>query len=768
MSVSRYNIYNNFRKYILNKDNRSMDEICKNYNNEFKLQTQQLFLKDYMIKYPNWKNLLIYAKIGSGKTCTSITMAEQYLNMYPNNKILVILPARLRTNFIDELMSDCTMNKYINKEHLLKYQSSSTPNKEKNEIMNKFMITISAKYTILSFEKFKMLLLKNKRNLSEYINIITKNTLVIVDEVHNLLSENYERSSLNSIIRTGRIENRIKKGSSTILFILLNKFANQNTKFLFLTATPIFNHIKQLRELVIVMNPEIVVPLKSTLLELIELLRGKVSYFPGTSLNAYPKTKYLYHNVKLSKTQDDVIFNIQQNIKEHEEDSKDALLSKQRQASLACLPKNKKIDINNIDKVVDNMHEYCPKIEKLLEYIDLSGKHLIFSNFIQAGLNIIEKALIKKGWISIYTANEKNIKSDKIYAKWDGSTNDSNKQLIKRIVNNKNNIDGNKIKIILGSPSIKEGISFKHVQHMHILDPVWNSSAKNQIEGRVNRFCSHVDIDNLMKDIKRKVVFHIYKLLPREDGKVEKTSDQIIYDEIIPNKELDVALGEKALKKVSIDHYLFKKVYNKQTIANSESSNKSTNSNESNESENSPKSHNNSVKSIIDIEDLNIEKKIFKQKNLTCPKRRRPNKDTGLCPNDLPFKRNNLSNEPCCYKKDIKKFEENNLHKTCHKKRQPVNGKCLEEGFDVKKNKYNQPCCYKIGKNDKKDNVEKKDINKTVEKNNDVEKETICPKKRQPVNGKCLEENYHIENKNNRECCYKNTKKYLNKLNKNK
>lgn len=755
MSISRYSIYNDFRKYILNKDTRSMDQICKNNNNEFKLQIQQLFLKEYMIKFPNWKNLLIYHEAGSGKSCTSITMAEQYLNTYPNNKILVILPARLKTNFIDELMSDCTMHKYINKENLLKYHSPTTSNKEKNIIKLNFIKNISIKYTIFSFEKFKKLLLNNKNNISEYINNLTKNNLVIVDEVHNLLSENYNREFLNNIIRSGKIEEKIKSGANTILFILLNKFANESTKFLFLTATPIFNNIKQLRELVIVMNPEVVIPLKSSLLELIELLRGKVSYFPGTSLNAYPKTEYIYYNIKLSNTQDNVLFNIQNDILENINDSKDALLSKQRQASLACLPKNVKIIEDKIDKVIKNMHEYCPKIERLLDNINLPGKHVIFSNFIQTGLNIVEAALIKKGWIDIYTALEKNITNNKIYAKWDGSTNDSNKQLIKRIVNNKNNIDGNQIKIILGSPSIKEGISFKHVQHMHILDPVWNSSAKTQVEARVNRFCSHVEITNSFKNISRKVIFHIYKLIPLENGKVEKTSDQIIYDEIIPKKEQDVVLGEKALRKVSIDHYLFKKIYNKKVllkpIINSPKSNEtSKSSNKSSvESENSPKYHENNVKSPINIKDFAIVKKNFNKKILTCPKIRRPDNETRLCPHGFPFRRNNLNNEPCCYKKDIKIIEDENLHKTCPKKRQPVNGLCLEEGFSVKKNKYNQPCCYK-------------NLNNIEENNKQKNKESICPKNRIPINGKCLDENYHIETRNNRHCCYKNTKKYLN------
>ena len=110
-----------------------MDEICISGTNEFQLQAQQNFLREYMIAYPNWKKLLLYHFIGSGKTCTAITMAEEYLKVYPNNKVNVVLPARLKTNFFDELISPCGFDKYISKEDFIKFNSSSTPAKIKNQ-----------------------------------------------------------------------------------------------------------------------------------------------------------------------------------------------------------------------------------------------------------------------------------------------------------------------------------------------------------------------------------------------------------------------------------------------------------------------------------------------------------------------------------------------------------------------------------------------------------------------------------------------------------
>ena len=78
-------------------------------------------------------------------------------------------------------------------------------------------------------------------------------------------------------------------------------------------------------------------------------------------------------------------------------------------------------------------------------------------------------------------------------------------------------------KIIIGSPSIKEGISLLRVRNVHILDPYWNWSRMNQIIGRAVRFCSHKDVP--LKD--RKVNVYIY-IAYGPNG--EKTIDNYILE----------------------------------------------------------------------------------------------------------------------------------------------------------------------------------------------------------------------------------------------
>lgn len=699
---SRYQIYKEFKQFKQQKDTRSMEQICQPTNG-FNLQIQQSFLKEYITKYPDWRSILLYHQIGSGKTCTAITLAEQYMSLYPNMKVTVILPARLRTNFVDELISPCGMEKYLSNEDFERYFSSDTSETAKRNIKKKFMKEIEKTYNIISYEKFRNEAYK-KRNLRVWVKEFTKNRLIIVDEVHNLVSDNYDSKTYKQTIKQTGILKRVK-GVNTILMKYMNDNAHRSCKMLYLTATPVFDNLMQFRELVQMMNPEAVINKGATIKETIEYLRGKVSFFPGTSPKAYPKVVYETHSIPLSTTQDNVIDNILKFGKDVNNESTESFMVYQRMASVASLPGNPKIS-DNIDRIIENQLEYAPKIEELMKNIATNpGKHVVYSTFVQSGVHLVEAALRKEGWISLKEAKELEESGElterydyKVYAIWDGSVKDSEKILIKSNVNKLSNIDGKYIRVIIGSPSIKEGVSFKHAQHMHLLDPVWNSSAKNQIEGRVIRFCSHIDIPRNHEYLERKVIVHLYKSVPRRGGLVQQTCDQEIYDNIIPQKEKVITIAEKSLKEVALDKHLFKKLY----IDNASSPI-------------SPPAHlrdNPSAIENIEGDDAKIRNKSGVRKGKTCPKPRRPNGST--CPSAFPEKRPNKHGEICCYKQSRRSIlqpppvnessnsteadNQQQSHKiamTCPKPRRPdAYGNC-REGYEPRVNKHGALCCYK-------------------------------------------------------------------------
>lgn len=176
----------------------------------------------------------------------------------------------------------------------------------------------------------------------------------------------------------------------------------------------------------------------------------------------------------------------------------------------------------------------------------------------------MEKDLQRRGWAR-YDPNPKKLGvaksprqnkgagTGKSSIVWDGTLKDANKSIYEQAVNSKDNLDGGIIYAILGSPPMREGVSFKHIQHMHVLDPVWNPSAKAQVEGHAVRFCSHAVIPKSHPFLKRVVKVHVYKSIHIPGGKTNRTCNEIIYEDIIPRNRKDIEILEGLLKKASID-----------------------------------------------------------------------------------------------------------------------------------------------------------------------------------------------------------------------
>ena len=146
----------------------------------------------------NWfnedkKKLLLYHSIGSGKTCTAILAMNSLLKEKKINKVYCVTSASLIFNFTKELLSQCG-----------KYES------------------IPNYIHVISYQKFIKL---NKLHLTD--------SLVIVDEVQNIVSE-------------GRKKSKNPDTSNSKLGYLYSKFKtrlnNESMYIIFLSATPIYNN----------------------------------------------------------------------------------------------------------------------------------------------------------------------------------------------------------------------------------------------------------------------------------------------------------------------------------------------------------------------------------------------------------------------------------------------------------------------------------------------------------------------------------------------
>jgi superfamily II DNA or RNA helicase len=536
-----------FKKYKISKKKETMSQICKPKN--FQLQPQQKFLTDFFKSNLSKDGVLIYHKIGAGKTCTAISVAESYKKI---KKILVILPASLVGNFRDELRSQCPGDAYISKIdreelNILKPKSSKYKKiiDESDKKINKF-------YTIYSYHKFIQLCEDKKIKL--------KNTLLVIDEVQNMVSE------------SGTFYTNLKN--------VIDK-SDSKTKIVLLSATPMFdkpveialtfNLLKPKKELPIgtEFNNMFLKPYKrknEILYEFInqdkfqKIIKGYISYYRGAQPKAFPKDNFnvvrcnmenfQYKSYLTSLSADGMRETGSFNNVDILELPMNFLIGP-RFISNISFP-NKGIGPNGYASLKGNslksknIKNYSKKFYKIYNNVKKStGPIFIYSNFKDyGGIKSLVKFLEYNGFKNYKTYGEGKLR----FAIWSGDESNKIKNEIKAVFNNKYNHNGSKIKIILGTPAIKEGVSLLRVEQVHILEPYWNLSRMKQIIGRAIRFCSHKDLPG-----KRRFV-DIFLYLATYSG--IKTADEIIWS-MAKRKDVLVQQFEKVMKESAIDCRLF-------------------------------------------------------------------------------------------------------------------------------------------------------------------------------------------------------------------
>ena len=93
-------IFEPYREEIMsNKQEITCDNIGKS-SKGFDLLTHQKIVRDYINLYTPYRGVLLFHGLGSGKTLSSIAIAE---GMKDVKKIIVMTPASLRANYVEEL-----------------------------------------------------------------------------------------------------------------------------------------------------------------------------------------------------------------------------------------------------------------------------------------------------------------------------------------------------------------------------------------------------------------------------------------------------------------------------------------------------------------------------------------------------------------------------------------------------------------------------------------------------------------------------------------
>jgi hypothetical protein len=218
---------------------------------------------------------------------------------------------------------------------------------------------------------------------------------------------------------------------------------------------------------------------------------------------------------------------------------------------------NKKTSDNGLEsmttkKIKDKLAKYSCKLDKIMTSVKRAkGKIFIYSGFKEhAGLRTVIRVMEAFGYKNYIEHGP----GRKRFAVWSGDESITQKDEIREVYNRDDNLHGENLKIILGSPSIKEGVSLKAVRYVHVLEPYWNKSRLEQVVGRASRFCSHINLPKEERDVK----VYVYIAMHPEE---KITVDQYIR-KLSDTKNKIIKQFETAIKEAAIDCRLNKNANN--------------------------------------------------------------------------------------------------------------------------------------------------------------------------------------------------------------
>jgi len=122
------------------------------------------------------------------------------------------------------------------------------------------------------------------------------------------------------------------------------------------------------------------------------------------------------------------------------------------------------------------------------------------------------------------------------------------KKILKNVFNDTQNYEGKRLKIILGSRIMNEGINLFHVGEVHILDVYYNLGKVDQAVGRGIRLCSHY---KLMTEQNPNPEVKVYKYVVTLDNN-KLSIEEILYKKA-ELKYILIKKVERLIKEIAID-----------------------------------------------------------------------------------------------------------------------------------------------------------------------------------------------------------------------
>ena len=438
---------------------------------ELELRPEQKKVVKYLDTHDS---LLVVHGTGLGKTLTAVTASQCYLDKHPERFVVFIGPVSLIDNF---------------KKEIRRYGAGSD----------------MSRYKFFSFDKYYNSYVQGKDDVS------LKNKMVIIDEAHNLRNPEGRKS------------------------MVLQEATEEADKKVLLTATPFVNSITDFIPLInILYSGNVVGSYKQwdqgevseyidrryydeSLETVGHLLRNKVDVMTIKDPENFPLREDHYIEVPMTKS-----------YYERYRKIASGLDMREQYGILFSEPAR---FYNGYRRAVNSAGPgyFSSKIEEAIPII-LSGKTIIFSNWLEFGIKPVTNALDDNGIT---------------YRSFFGDTPPSQRQ---KIVDEFND---DEFDVLIITRAGGEGLDTKGVRNVIVLDPTWNDAGLEQIIGRAIRYKSH---DHLPKKERKVDVYFMILTLPEtipEGESSPESGDVLLYNIIEQKNKFNSAIIE-ILREVSI------------------------------------------------------------------------------------------------------------------------------------------------------------------------------------------------------------------------
>lgn len=210
----------------------------------------------------------------------------------------------------------------------------------------------------------------------------------------------------------------------------------------------------------------------------------------------------------------------------------------------------------SIQEIIEYTKQFSTKFASIIELtLNCNGPVFIFSNWLTYGVEPLATILEACG-LSSFEKQKSGVNGKYFIWSSETKTKDKDGTLIKKARNTFNsfeNRNGQLLKVILGTRSVMEGVSFRNVKQVHITEPWWNESRIEQILARASRFCSH---SNLPEEEQYVDIYRHYSVLP--------SSNDI--DVMNMFKEINITTNFRQLATFGIEQKMLMSSIKKQSI----------------------------------------------------------------------------------------------------------------------------------------------------------------------------------------------------------